>query len=47
MAQVAKHLSVAELEERYRSSEAVTTARHYQTICFWRRVIRSRKCRRR
>jgi len=32
MAYVANHLSVAELEERYRSSEAVTTARHYQTI---------------
>ena len=32
MACVAKHLSVAELEERYRSSEEVTTARHYQTI---------------
>lgn len=32
MAHVANHLSLAELEERYRSSEAVTTARHYQTI---------------
>jgi len=32
MAHVANHLSTAELEERYRSSEAVTTARHYQTI---------------
>jgi transposase len=32
MAHVANHLSIAELEERYRSSEGVTTARHYQTI---------------
>jgi len=32
MAHVINHLSIAELEERYRSSEAVTTARHYQTI---------------
>jgi transposase len=32
MAHVTNHLSISGLEERYRSSEAVTTARHYQTI---------------
>ncbi len=32
MAHVAGHLSVAELQERYRSSADATSARHYQTI---------------
>ena len=32
MAVVAEHLSVAELEERYRSCKDVTASRHYQTI---------------
>lgn len=32
MARVADHLSVAELEERYRACEDACAARHYQTI---------------
>lgn len=33
MAHVADHLSVAELEQRYRACEDACAARHYQTIC--------------
>jgi transposase len=32
MAVVAKHLSVAELEERYEACEDVTSSRHFQAI---------------
>lgn len=32
MAVVAEHLSVAELEERYKACEDVTSSRHFQTI---------------
>jgi hypothetical protein len=35
MAEVAGHLSLAELQARYRTSEDATLARHYQVI--WRR----------
>ena len=32
MAFVAKHLSIAELEARYKDCEDVTSSRHFQTI---------------
>ena len=33
MAVVVEHLSVAELEDRYKACEDVTSSRHFQTIC--------------
>jgi transposase len=33
MAVVVEHLSVAELEHRYKACEDVTSSRHFQTIC--------------
>ena len=33
MAQISGHLSVTELEERYRTAQDATEARHTQAIC--------------